>query len=85
MYELIYSKEALKQLEKLPKEISIRIINSLERCRIRPHSHLQRLVSLPYFKLRVGKYRAIVDIIEDKLYLLVMDADHRKNIYKKYK
>jgi mRNA interferase RelE/StbE len=81
MYSVEFSETADKQLSKLPKEIQIRIVSSLERIRIRPQAHVLRLVGSPYFRLRVGDYRVILDIREDKLIVFVIEVGHRKNIY----
>ena len=82
MYDLIYTEKAKKQLKKLDKALQERILHSLERCRIRPHSHVKKLVGNPYFRLRVGEFRVVVDIKGDKLVILVLEMDHRKRIYK---
>lgn len=82
MYELNYSDLALKQLSKLSKEIRERILKTLERIRIKPYPHIAKLVGCPYFRLRVGDYRVILDIKEDKLIILVLEMDHRKRVYK---
>lgn len=81
MYKLIYSDDALKQLEKLNKIMQKRIINSLERIRIRPYPFVKKLVGCPFFRLRVGDYRVLLDIQESKLLILVLELGHRKNIY----
>ncbi len=83
MYSLHYSDLMLKQLKKLPKDIQKRIISTLERCRVRPHYHVKKLVGNPYYRLRVGNYRVIVDIQEGKLTILVIEVGHRRNVYKK--
>ena len=80
-YELIYSDEARKQLKKLNKDAQIRVISSLERIRLRPYSYVKRLVGVPYFSLRVGKYRVILNLKDDKLLIFVIEVGHRKNIY----
>lgn len=82
-YDLIYTDKAKKQLKKLDKPSQERIIHTLERCRIRPHSHVKKLVGNPYFRLRVGELRIIVDIKDNKLHIMVLEIDHRKKIYKK--
>ena len=83
MYELIYSDEARKQLKKLNKELQARILHTLERIRPRPTHHIKKLVGNPYFSLRVGDYRVILDIQDNKLIIFVIEVGHRKNIYKK--
>ena len=73
MYELIYSPNALKTLEKLEKSIQERIIYALERLRIRPESYdIKRLVGMPGYRFRVGDYRVIFDIDKSKLKILVL-------------
>ncbi|MBT3464651.1 type II toxin-antitoxin system RelE/ParE family toxin [archaeon] len=82
-YKIVFSNFADKQLSKLPLDIQNRIISTIKRCRIRPYSHIKKLVSSKYFKLRIGNYRAILDIIDNKLIIHVIEIGHRKNIYKK--
>lgn len=81
MYEIIVSDKAKEQLSKLSQEMKCRIGSVLERIRIRPHHFLKRLVGSPYFRLRVGDYRVILDIKDDKLIIYVIELGHRKNIY----
>jgi len=82
MYGVEFSKVAEKQFYKLDKNIQVRIVSTLERCRIRPHAHAKKLVGNPYFSLRVGDYRVIIDINEGNLLILVIEVGHRKNVYK---
>lgn len=81
MYNVILSDLASKQLKKLDKNLRIRIITVLKRCRIRPHDYVKKLVGEPYFSLRVGDYRIIMDINESNLRIFVIKIGHRKNIY----
>lgn len=82
MYELIFSDIALKQLEKLSKDLQTRIVAALERIRQRPEAYLKKLVGETCYRLRVGDYRVIVDIDRDRLLILVLKIGHRKNVYK---
>ena len=82
MYNLRYSKNALKQFKKLSKDIRERLVLALERCRIRPYSHVQKVVGSTSFRLRVGDYRVIMDIINDELVILIIKIAHRKKVYK---
>ena len=81
MFEIEFSRYAEKQFYKLEKNVHKRIISTLERIRIRPYPHVKKLVGCPYFRLRVGDYRLIIDIKEDKLIIYVLEIGHRKNIY----
>jgi len=84
-FEIIFSNFADKQLSKLPFDIQNRIISTLKRCKIRPYIHVKKLVGSKYFRLRVGDYRVIMDIVNSKLLIYVIEVGHRKNIYKRQK
>lgn len=81
MFEIIVSDLAKKQLTKLPQDIKDRIGYALERIRIRPFHFIKKLVGSQYYRLRVGDYRVILDIRQDKLIIFVVEVGHRKNIY----
>lgn len=83
IYEILFTKTAKEKLEKLENSIYKRIIGVLERIRIRPESYLKRLAGAPYFRLRAGDYRLILDLQKDKLIILVVMLGYRKNIYDK--
>jgi len=82
MYEIILSDKAKRQLQKLSKEIRDRIGSAIERIKIRPEAYVKRLVGVPYYSLRVGDYRVILNIQQNKLIIFVIEIGHRKNIYK---
>lgn len=81
MYDLVYSAQSVKDLKKLDKAIQIRLIYTLERIRIRPQAHVLKLVGSHYYRLRVGNYRVILNIVENKLLIFVIELGHRRNIY----
>ncbi len=82
-YQIFFTDKASKQLKKLQKKDQERIIKSLERIRIRPETHVTKLVGDAGYKLRVGNYRVILDIEKEKLIILVLLIGHRKNICEK--
>ena len=83
MYDIIFSDLAKNQFSKLEKDIQNRIGKILERIRIRPFHFIKRVVGDPYFRLRVGDYRVLIDIRQDKLIIFVIEMGHRKKFYKK--
>lgn len=82
MYEIEFAYKAEKQFKDLEKSVQIRIASSLERIKVRPYIFVKKLVGGPYFRLRVGDYRVIMRIENDKLLILVIEIGHRKNVYK---
>ena len=85
MYAIIFSPTSQSQFDKLEKKIQNRILLSLERIRIRPHNFVKKLSGYPFFRLRTGEYRIILDIKNDCLTIIVIEIGHRKNIYKPFK
>lgn len=83
MYDVIISPTALKQLDKLENNIKTRIISTLERIKVRPESYVKRLVGINAYSLRVGDYRVIMDIDNNRLIILVIKVGHRKNVYER--
>ncbi|MBL7054927.1 type II toxin-antitoxin system RelE/ParE family toxin [Candidatus Woesearchaeota archaeon] len=81
MYEIVFSEKSKKQFLNLEKNIQKRILNALERIKIRPESYVTKLVGDPSYKFRVGDYRIIVDIDKGKLLILIIKVGHRRNIY----
>lgn len=74
---------ARKDLIKLEKTISKRIIEKLEKALINPQKSFQQLTDSPYWKLRVGDYRIIALADEEKKLIEIRRIGHRKNIYNK--
>ena len=81
-YTLIWSPTAKRALAGLPKEISERIIRKAISIVDNPHPFLERMVEYRIYKLRVGDYRAFVDIDEGNRTLNVLNVRHRKHAYK---
>ena len=81
MYSIEFSQTAEKQLYKLEISVQQRIINVLERIKIRPFHFIKRKQGTLYFILRIGEHRAILDIKEEKNTIFVIEVGHRKNIY----
>jgi len=82
MYTIFFTPTAEKSLFKLEKNMQVRIIATLDRIKFRPHAFVLRLAGSRYFRLRVGDYRIILDIQQERLLIIVIELGHRKNIYK---
>lgn len=82
MYEIVFSEKAKKQFLKLEKDIQKRIVSSLDRIKLRPGAYVTKLVGGTAYRLRVGDYRVIIDIVKGKLIILIIKVGHRKDIYK---
>ena len=84
-WTVIFTVKAERDLEKLPDDIAKRIILKIEDIAQDddPHQKLDKMTNSPYYKFRVGVYRGIVSIVNDKMTLQLVKAKHRSNAYKK--
>lgn len=82
MYEVIIEKSVVKQLQKLPVPEYNKIKKALAALahNPRPHGYL-KLKGRDGYRIRVGNYRIIYEIIDDKLIVIVITIAHRKDVY----
>lgn len=83
-YEIFWSSKALKALRKLPRDIAKRVVDKINVAKENPKHFLERLKNEPGYKIRIGDYRALVDIIEEKNVIAIRIVGHRKDIYERY-
>ncbi|MDI6721151.1 MAG: type II toxin-antitoxin system RelE/ParE family toxin [Candidatus Aenigmarchaeota archaeon] len=81
-YAVIFSRTAEVQLKNLDRSVQERILAVLERIKTRPYDFVKKLSGYPYFRLRAGDYRLILDIQNKELVIIVIELGHRKSIYK---
>lgn len=86
-YSVKFEKQALKSLKDIDKKQSKLIMtwieNNLDGC------ENPRRLGKPlkgklneYWRYRVGQYRVLVEIKDDKLMIVMINIGHRKDIYK---
>ena len=80
-FEIIWSDSAAGQLKNLDRTVARRIFNKVGELHDTPHRFVRKLANSPYYRLRVGDYRVILDIQETVLRILVLKVGHRKSIY----
>ncbi len=72
------AKDFLKKLQKKDAEI---ILNKIYSIKENPYRFLKRLKEEKLWRLRIGDYRAKVDVIVSMNKIIVVRIGHRKNIY----
>ena len=80
-YTVKWTPKSLKSLEKLPKEISSRILEKTEQIKDDPFHYLEHYESADVYKLRVGDYRLLLDVDFANKILKIRVLDHRGRIY----
>jgi len=82
-YSIKWSSRSLDELRKLPRIVSKRIINKLSLSEENPNRYLESLSGDHGYKIRVGDYRIIVDLLENEKIIPVRAIGHRKKVYKR--
>lgn len=87
LYKVIYSKKSKKFIEKNNKEgiKFFRIFEEIahDRSNMKLYDIKNMIDYNSDYRLRIGKYRALFEIIEDKIIIYVIDIGSKGNIYKK--
>lgn len=85
-YKVEFSKAALKELKKLDKHTAAMILGwvrkNLDGC-TDPRQHGKGLTAnrSGQWRYRVGDYRLLADIQDDKIVILILHVGHRSEIY----
>jgi mRNA interferase RelE/StbE len=83
-YALVYTEEALTDLEKLDKTVTHKIIKKLERLatnvEVMPHMAMKGQWS-GYYRIKIDSYRAIYSLDHEAECLIVEVVGHRRDIY----
>jgi len=81
MYSIQIENNAENFLKKLQKKDAEIILNKIYSIKENPFRYLRRLQGEKLWRLRIGDYRAIVDVIISMNKIIVLRIGHRKNIY----
>jgi len=85
MYKVVIEGKAEKFLKSIPKDDFMRFLEKMDIIARNPHASLPfvtRLKGSSYFRFRFGDYRCVYSVINQILTIVVIDAGHRKNIYR---
>jgi mRNA interferase RelE/StbE len=82
-YRVEFAPLARRQIKKLPREVQKRIIERVEALASNPRSAgVKKLVSEENLhRVRIGEYRAVYQIRDRELIVLVVKVGHRREIY----
>lgn len=83
-YAVRWSKRAEQFLGKLPRQIAHRIVSKVNTMRDNPFRFLEHYEGAAVFKLRVGRYRLLVDVDLKANIISVRVLGHRRNVYKDF-
>ncbi|MBD2139447.1 type II toxin-antitoxin system RelE/ParE family toxin [Anabaena sp. FACHB-1237] len=84
-YEIIITKSIQKQLDNLPNNIQERVYDKISQLAEEPRP--DGVVKLKgydnEYRVRIGDYRLVYEIQDEKLIVLLLQCKHRRDVYKK--
>jgi mRNA interferase RelE/StbE len=84
-YQVVFTKQALKMLQKMPRDIGRSIRQRLDPIAIDPfaiHPGVTKLQNRDGFRLRIGDWRVIYAIQKEKVVILVVKIASRGEVYR---
>jgi mRNA interferase RelE/StbE len=84
MYTVEYSREALRTLMHMPRNVRELIRSKIEVIASNPlgwHAYVSRLQGRPEYRLRVQDWRVIYRLVDDRIVLLVIKIGARGQVY----
>lgn len=82
-YSIKWKPKPLKFINKLPKNIALRIWNKLDKLKENPFRYLEHYEGEDVYKFRVGDYRTLISVDLEKKILMIEVLDKRGRIYKR--
>jgi mRNA interferase RelE/StbE len=83
-YSVELTRTAEKRLRRIAKRDRNRLVEAIQRLADRPRPHGARKLQGydDVYRIRVGQYRVVYEILEDRVIVIVLKVGHRKDIYK---
>jgi len=82
-YQIKLHPKVVKFLRKNHPSMSDRINHKMRLLKKDPFTFLEHFEGEKCYKLRIGEYRALIDVDQSKRIIFVRVLDHRKRIYKR--
>jgi mRNA interferase RelE/StbE len=82
VHKIVFTRRALKDLEKMPKNEKNRIGEKLKEYAQEPMKYARKLISprIGTYRFRIGDYRIIFDIESDEI--VILRIGNRQDIYR---
>lgn len=83
-YPIEIKPSASKELEKLPRQMVVRVVAAIRELADNPYPQgVKKLSGFDRtFRIRVGDYRVLYDIYENRLVIEIIRIRHRKDVYR---
>lgn len=84
-YEIEFLRSAAKELAALPRAMQERIADVIDKLRNDPRPPGAKALQGDgkYLRLRVGDYRVIYQVADERLIVLIVKVGHRREVYQR--
>ncbi len=80
-FKVLLHPKAAKEIQKIEKQICTRIIENAKQLHENPDKLGKPLKQSDYWSLRVGDYRVIFEINQNKKQVIILFVGHRSKVY----
>ena len=80
-FQVLLHPKAAKELQKIEEQVHTRIIESAKQLRENPDKLGKPLKQSDYWSQRVGDYRGIYEINQNKKQVIILFIGHRNKVY----
>ena len=83
-YKIEWKNAAYKELQKLPRPMITRVVAAVAELANEPFPHgVKKLVGSEFsYRIRIGDYRVVYEVIADRLIIEIVRVRHRKDVYR---
>ena len=83
MYRVIIERRVSKEIENLPDELLQQVIDTIGRLKHNPRPYnVKKLVNRDGWRIRIGDYRVLYTIDDDKKLVAIYRVKHRREAYR---
>ncbi len=81
-YKIEWKSSAYKELQKLPRPTIARVVAAVLELSDDPYPHgVKKLVGSEYsYRIRIGDYRVVYEVFENRLVIEIVRVRHRKDV-----
>ncbi len=83
-YKMEWKNSAYKELQKLPRPMIVKVVAAVSDLANDPFPHgVKKLVGSEFtYRIRIGDYRVVYEVLENRLIIEIVRVRHRKDVYR---